>query len=219
MKSPLKRNLMLGVALAAVLAGVLIAVLTGGSQRRLTDSSRTGSGVHGEVQIAASYLGLSPRELRRHLRSGESLSEVADSSPGHSSTQLLSKLLAARAAELKREHLPPAAERLALSRLRRELTTDPGHSRRGALVASAAGYLGIHKSQLRAELADGRTLAQIADSTPGRSAQGLTEALVARRAASLALAVKEHRITATEADSALKTLHRRIDREVNRPLP
>ena len=58
-----------------------------------------------------------------------------------------------------------------------------GHARD---LAAAAAYLGISPAQLTGELSSGKTLAQIADASAGKSAAGLTEALVAARKARLA---------------------------------
>jgi hypothetical protein len=55
-------------------------------------------------------------------------------------------------------------------------------------LATAATYLGISPAQLSSELSPAKTLAQIADATPGKSAAGLTEALIAARKARLASA-------------------------------
>jgi hypothetical protein len=60
------------------------------------------------------------------------------------------------------------------------------HQGRARDLATAAGYLGVSPSQLTGELAAGKSLAQIADATGGKSAAGLTEALVAARKARLA---------------------------------
>src|ERR1700675_4571274 len=46
----------------------------------------------------------------------------------------------------------------------------------GPLV-TAAGYLGLSNAQLRSELQSGKSLAVIANSTPGKSQAGLVEAL------------------------------------------
>jgi hypothetical protein len=46
----------------------------------------------------------------------------------------------------------------------------------GPLV-TAAGYLGLSTRQLRSELRSGKSLAEIASSTPGKSQAGLVEAL------------------------------------------
>jgi hypothetical protein len=53
-------------------------------------------------------------------------------------------------------------------------------------LAVAASYLGVSPAQLSSELSAHKTLAQIADSTSGRSAAGLSAALVAARKARLA---------------------------------
>ncbi len=53
-----------------------------------------------------------------------------------------------------------------------------GKARHG-LLAAAAGYLGISRAELRKELGSGKTLAQIAAATPGRSEAGLVAALSA----------------------------------------
>jgi len=46
-------------------------------------------------------------------------------------------------------------------------------------LATAAGYLGLSSGQISSELRSGKTLAQIAAATPGKSEQGLIDALVA----------------------------------------
>lgn len=54
-------------------------------------------------------------------------------------------------------------------------------------IEAAAAYLGVPSEQLARELA-GKSLAQIAEASPGKSAQGLTDAIVASRRARLAKA-------------------------------
>ncbi len=193
---------MLGTALAAVVAGVLIAALSGGGGHG-SAKGRSATG-HTEIQLAAGYLGLSAREVRRRLRHGESLSQIAESSAGHSQAQLVSALVAARAAELKRRHLPPAVEQAELARLRHSLRADVRRSRRGrGILAPAAAYLGIGEAQLQTQLASGRTLAQV----------------VASRATVLALAVKDGQLTPAGERTALASLRARTVREVHRKLP
>lgn len=58
----------------------------------------------------------------------------------------------------------------------------------GEKLLAAAGYLGISMTQLNAELREGKTLAQIANATPGRSEAGLIKALVEKRREQLARA-------------------------------
>ncbi len=65
-------------------------------------------------------------------------------------------------------------------------SSSAGRAHRGGLLASAAGYLGVSPAQLRSELASGKSLAQIADATPGKSAAGLIAALETAQHAKLA---------------------------------
>src|SRR5271166_748024 len=59
MKAPLRRRLMLGIALAAVVAGVLVAVLSGGAGHGSTGTHGAAARGHSEIRVAAGYLGLS----------------------------------------------------------------------------------------------------------------------------------------------------------------
>src|SRR5207245_9230585 len=86
--------------------------------------------------------------------------------------------------------------------------TRPCHHRSGARRPSApapgrgspaASYLGLSPARLRADLAAGMTLAQIADATPGKSTRGLIDALIASRRARLAAAVASGRLSAAHA--------------------
>ena len=77
----------------------------------------------------------------------------------------------------------------------------------GPLV-TAAGYLGLSTTQLRSELQSGKSLAEIANSTPGKSQTGLVEALESADKRKLA--------------AATARVPQRVLRQVNRlggPLP
>ena len=52
-------------------------------------------------------------------------------------------------------------------------------------LAAAATYLGISQSTLQSDLQSGKTLAQIADATSGKSASGLIAALVTQEESEL----------------------------------
>jgi hypothetical protein len=56
---------------------------------------------------------------------------------------------------------------------------DAAHENRGGPLVTAAGYLGIPDAQLRNELLSGRSLAQIANATSGKSSAGLVSVLLA----------------------------------------
>jgi hypothetical protein len=99
-------------------------------------------------------------------------------------------------------------------------------SARGRKVRSAgapsetgaeAGYLGVTQTQLRGELQTGRTLAQIAKATPGKSAAGLVDALVSARAKQLSAAVGAGRLPAAQEKRRLARLRKRIEDRIDRP--
>jgi hypothetical protein len=79
----------------------------------------------------------------------------------------------------------------------------------GELLGTAASYLGLTPTALATQLQTGQTLAQIADATSGKSAQGLVDALVAAEKKSLADAVAAQRLTQAQADRISQTLAQR----------
>lgn len=70
-------------------------------------------------------------------------------------------------------------------------------------LVTAASYLGLSTAALSSELQSGKTLAQIANASSGKSASGLIEALEAAKRAKLA--------------KAAARLPKRVSNEVNRP--
>jgi hypothetical protein len=225
-----KRNLMIAVAVAAIAAGVIVAVTSSGGGHAHARSARAGAVAatarargHTEVEAAAGYLGLTKTQLRKQLRSGRTLAQIAAAN-GRSSTGLLEALLSVRAARLSAEvtagRLSPAAEQKALARLRRRLAAElertPGYS--GLPVA--AHYLGVSTAQLRADLHAGRSLAQIAAATPGKSPAGLIDVRVSDREATLEAALASSKISQAAERELAAGLRQRITSEVERkPTP
>jgi hypothetical protein len=80
--------------------------------------------------------------------------------------------------------------------------------------AAAAKFLGITRAELRSSLEDGDTLAEIAKAN-GKTAAGLSDALVAAAKADLDAKVKAGRLTAAQRTSILADLESRIDDVVN----
>jgi hypothetical protein len=186
MRRILRRRVALTVALAAVLAGGTAVALgaTGGDaghdHRAGLHGGSAAHGHHGGVlHVAASYLGLSPRELRDQLRSGKSLAQVANSTPGKSEAGLVAALLAAA----KARFAAGTSDREA--RIQGLVNRTPGASgprhrhgaHRAAVRSTVLSYLGIRGHEVARQLRAGKTFAQIADATPGKSAAGLGEAL------------------------------------------
>ncbi len=82
-------------------------------------------------------------------------------------------------------------------------------------LAAAASYLGISTSDLITQLRSGKTPAQVADATSGKSAAGLIAALVAHEKQELADAVSAGKLTQAQADAISANLQQRITDLVN----
>jgi hypothetical protein len=83
------------------------------------------------------------------------------------------------------------------------------------LGAAALKYLGISAASLRSGIAAGKTLGQIADATPGKSAAGLQSAVLAARRAQLAKAVADKQLTAAQETMLLARLQKTIHALIN----
>ena len=201
----LKHRLLIGVAVVAVLAGVTTAVVM--AAQPAAHHRRAGT-----LATAAGYLGLSPMQLRSELQSGKSLAQIADATSGKSEAGLIAALAAAA-----KERLASAAAKLPAA-ITAEVDRAGGRLRRGhsRALAAAASYLGVSAAQIRSELRSGKTLAQIADATGGKSEAGLIAALVATRKATLASRVGAGKITMAQADTILPKLTARVSAQVNR---
>jgi hypothetical protein len=82
--------------------------------------------------------------------------------------------------------------------------------------AVASRYLGLSNAQLRSQLRAGKSLAQIAEASNGRSAAGLIDAVVRARTARLHAARAAGRISAGRESRALASLRRRVTEVVDR---
>ena len=89
----------------------------------------------------------------------------------------------------------------------------PGTHRFGHLDAAAA-YLGMTEAELQAQLAGGKTLAEVAKAK-GKSVDGLVSALVADEKKELDAAVEAGRITQAQADAFLANAKQRFTDAVN----
>jgi D-Tyr-tRNAtyr deacylase len=158
-------------------------------------SGPAGGGPGNGIAAAAAYLGVSAGTLRTDLRSGETLAQVANATTGKSAAGLVDALVAAAkthlAADVAAGRLTQAQADEITSGLKDHIAAfvngslplgrshGPGDHGPGPELAAAATYLGISEDALRADLQAGKTLAQVADATSGKSASGLIDALVA----------------------------------------
>ncbi len=227
-----KRNVMIALAIAAIAAGVIVAVASSGGGGHARGSAAHANakgeaalaGGRTEAQAAAAYLGLTKAQLHKQLQSGHTLAQIADTTGGKSATGLVEALLSTRAAQLsaavRANKLSSASERRRLARLRRrleaELERTPGYTG----LPAAARYLGVSTAQLRADLRAGRSLAQIAAATPGKSAAGLIDTRVSAREANLEAALASGKISRATESRLASSLRQRITSEVERkPTP
>ena len=82
-------------------------------------------------------------------------------------------------------------------------------------LEAAAAYLGVTTAQLQSDLQSGKTLAQIANATAGKSADGLIQALVDAETKEFDAAVAAGRLTKAQEDAILPTLKQRFTDLVN----
>jgi hypothetical protein len=91
-----------------------------------------------------------------------------------------------------------------------------GH--RFGYLDAAATYLGLSETELRTQLSDGKTLADVAKAE-GKTVDGLVSALVADEKKELDAAVSSGRLTQAQADEMLANAEERFTDMVNRTKP
>ena len=241
-----KQKLAAALALVLVIAGGAVAAVTATGADRPSRSDRARHPVAGvryhDLSAAAGYLGISQSVVERELRAGHSLAQIADATPGRSAAGLTAALIAQ-----KRQRLAAQLARLP-QRVAAELRRSGGpagsrggrHSgeihagvhqgrhqrpvhravidRRHRLAVAAAAYLGMSTHELRAQLRAGKTLAEIAGATPGKSVARLIDALVAARRYGIAARLSAGRLTSARAERASQRAEKVIAALVNRPL-
>jgi hypothetical protein len=214
----LKRKVALAVALAALLAGGAVAAMAAsGPSGHHKHAGRHGVDHRGAIglrlQAAAGYLGIPAAQLKQDLQSGKTLAQLATTN-GKSEAGLIVALVTARRAQLAK--ISASLDR----RVAAEVNRVHGHgvaARHGARAA-VRNYLGLTPAQLHSQLRAGRTLAQIANATTGKSAGGLVAAIVAARQGRLDAASAAGKLSKTEADARTAALTKRVTRMVNKPL-
>jgi hypothetical protein len=205
-----RRSLLVALVVAGALAlaggGTALALAGGNGSPAQTGATRSGD----TLQVAADYLGISAASLRDQLAAGKTLAEIANATSGKSADGLIQALLAAakqRITALVDGKLPFAplgsGPRLAFPLPMLGLDT-------------AASYLGLSTSSLLDQLRSGKSLADIANATSGKSASGLVTALVNAAKAKLGAAVASGRLTQAQADEIQSHLQQAITDLVNR---
>jgi hypothetical protein len=199
--TPMKKTqvalILVGIA-ALALGGTALAA-KGHSQNTRAASAARGDDHHGpgdDLAAAASYLGSTTDALLTQLKAGKTLAQIADATSGKSKAGLIAALVSHEKQELADAvtagRLTKAQSDQIASTLTQRFTDlvngvrpaigpggrGPGHDH-GEGIQVAATYLGITVDSLRTQLQAGKTLAQVANATSGKSASGLIDALVA----------------------------------------
>ncbi len=187
------------------------------------------------LATAATYLGKSESDLQSALASGKTLAQIADATSGKSASGLVDALVSAQQARIQQAvkdgHLTQSQADEITARLKDRITqlvngTFPQHRHLpfgghgpGDDLQAAATYLGISTTDLLTQLRSGKTLAQVADGTSGKSAGGLVDALVAHESSELDQSVKDGRLTRSQADQIEAGLKTRITALVDGTAP
>ena len=207
-------------------AGVTLAVAAGaGGAIAAGGKGRPGRAGTPGPAVIASYLGLTPAQLREQLRAGKTLAQIAVAQ-GKSVSGLEDAIYADVQAHLDQAvangRLTSAREQAILARLKARLDDlvnrslpaigRPAVRRFGAAVAT---YLGVTPAELRAELQSGKSLAQIA-TEHGKTVAGLKTAILDAVKARLDKAVANGKLTRDRADAILARLTDGVEKAVQR---
>jgi hypothetical protein len=196
MKLPVKRRL--------IAPAILLAALAGGAVAVAATSSSSSSPRQAYLDSVARHLGVTPAKLTSALQAAalERIeAAVASGRVGKQEGQALEQ-------RVKEGRGPLFGGGLGDHR--------PGTGPRHALIAAAASYLGVTPQTLHSQRREGKSLAQIAAATPGKSATGLKAALAAAAGKELDAAVASGRLTAAKAQLRKARLPRLLEALVQR---
>jgi hypothetical protein len=231
-----KSHVVIAVAAASLAgAGAAVAESSHTGSATLSHGLRAGgpAGMHDDLSVAATYLGLAESELQAKLRSGKTMAAVANATDGKSAGGLVDALVEAARTNIESDvssgRLTQSQADGILSSLEQHITArvnstgPPGgpHARGGAHggLDAAAAYLGLSDSALQTQLQSGKTLGEIADAAAGKSKAGLIEALVTDEKSQLAQAVKDGHLTQSQADDLALNIDTKFTDLVNGKLP
>ena len=165
------------------------------------------------IAAAATYIGIPVADIRTQLRAGKSLTDIAVAN-GKTRDGLVAALVAA-----SQQRISTFVDQKGLA--------GPGgfggqkgeHGQRGLVGASdpaAATYLGVSPADLETKTDAGQSLAAIANATPGKSRDGLIQALAADATAKIEQAKTSGKITAVQAIQLESALTARITADVDK---
>ena len=205
MRSSLKRKLAIGATATAAVAfggGAYAATQTGGNSRQAF------------LNDVAKRLNVSPQQLSTALKGAFDDQLAAAVAAG--------KITQAQANAIRQHMQQRGGAPLGFGGRHRfggpRPFGAPGHPAlhaRGGRVSAAANYLGLTESQLLAQLASGKSLAQIAKAR-GKSVSGLQAAMSAAVKARLDKAVASKMLTSSQEQQLLKRMPSLLNAQINR---
>jgi hypothetical protein len=172
------------------------------------------------LTTAAEALGISEEDLRAALEDGQSIADVADAQGVD--IQVVIDALVANGTERLEEAITELPDRMADLVEREGLPDRGGHGRfghgPGIGLEAAAEAIGISADDLRTELRDGATIAEVAAANDV-DVQTVIDALVAEASANLDEKVADGDLTEDEAAERKAELEERITAMVNGERP
>jgi hypothetical protein len=230
------RIALIGVGVLALAGGsTALASKSNGPTKGTLVAPRGGHGPSDELAVAASYLGTTAANLLTQLQAGKTLAQVATATSGKTTAGLIAALVAAEktdvAAAVTAGKLTQAQADQITPTLTQRFTdfvngTRPaggpgpggfGHGPGASSddLAAAATYLGTTAPSLLTQLQAGKTLAQVATATSGKSTAGLVAALVSHEKTEIAGYVTSGKLTQAQADQLAANLTARFTDFVN----
>lgn len=204
------------------------------------------------MRLSIDHLGLTKEQVSEALRSGKSLGELADATPGKSREGLISYLVAQVTALIDKavaegKITQEQADRVKASLRERivrfvdhtyqerpgkdrdkdrekDKDKDRGKDRgkhvqvqafMGDLMKAATDYLGIERGQITRQMAQGKSLGQIANETAGKSRDGMVQALVTAANANIDDAAAKGKLTADQATQAKERVPGAVEKFVD----
>jgi hypothetical protein len=211
-----------------VLAGAAGAIAAGSDGKPRHEQRRAASPrlTLRDLRAAAAYLGVPPTELASELRSGKSLDEVAAATPGKSAAGVVGALASQKrrrlatltASVVKRADAAASGHPKSIAGLSRLSRVPQGTGTHARAASIAAVYLGVSQERLESELR-GRTLAEVAAATHGKSVAGLIAALTTPKRERLDAALGTRRMSQARAEVVNARITRRVAALVTRRFP
>jgi hypothetical protein len=224
-----RKRIALGLGSTVLVLGAGAGIATGASSNA---GGPPGGGGPPGVAAIASYLGLTTSQLGADLKAGQTLAQIATAqgkTVGGLEAAIEADAKSHLDADVASGKITAADEASMLAGLQSHVddmvnssgppagghgSGGPGGPGGGPASQAVADYLGLTVAQLRTDLQDGQTLAQIA-TAQGKTVSGLEAAIEADAKTHLDAAVAAGKLTSAQETSMLSGLQSHVDDAVN----